>query len=150
MTTIRELLSDPTRLWVPRAAATNRQIDALRKTVGFALPSRYVEFLLESNGGEGELALAPLWLQLFDAEMVARIAGDKFTREFPGLFFIGSNGGLEYIAFDMRGPFPWPIVMVDPIAGLESAEKVADSFDAFIEAIGLSSSPADAQPRSEP
>jgi hypothetical protein len=51
--------------------------------------------------------------------------------------FFGSNGGLESIAFDLRVGPPWPIVMIDQIAGPESAKEIAANMGAFIEAIGI-------------
>lgn len=49
------------------------------------------------------MALSPLWFQLFDVEFAIALAEDASYREaFPGLFFFGSSGGLESIAFDMR------------------------------------------------
>lgn len=56
--------------------------------------------------------------------------------EFPNFVFFGSNGGHEMIAFD-RASETHPIVMVDPIAGPESAVEIALSIADFIMAIGL-------------
>jgi len=56
---------------------------------------------------------------------------------YPGLLFFGSNGGLERIAFDMRSSRPpWPIVMIDPVAGNDSAVPIAHHLEEFVEAIG--------------
>lgn len=139
MKNIKAILSAQGRQWRGKAPATEAEIEELTKAVRFELPPRYLELLRENNGGEGELALSPLWFQLFDIASAIQMADDEFYRsEFDGLFFFGSNGGLESIAFDMRGPSPWPIVMVDCIAGVESAECVAASIEEFVEAIGLS------------
>ena len=50
---------------------------------------------------------------------------------------IGSNGGLETIAFDTRATEPWPIVMYDAVAGNESDVTIAKSMEEFVVAIGL-------------
>ena len=77
---------------------------ALENTVGVSLPSEYLELLRLNNGGEGELALSPLWFQLFDVTSAIALATDDFYKaEFPNIFFFGGNGGLESIGFDMRG-----------------------------------------------
>jgi hypothetical protein len=59
--------------------------------------------------------------------------------QFPSFLFFGSNGGLELLAFDLRSGPPWPIVMIDPIAGPESAEEIAPDLATFVKAIGLES-----------
>lgn len=139
MKTVKDILSAQARKWVGKPPATENEIAELKKAVGFELPHGYVDLLREHNGGDGELSLSPLWFQLWDIAFAIQIATDEFYRlEFDGLFFFGSNGGLESIAFDMRGPLPWPVVMVDCIAGIESAEQVASSIEEFVEAIGLS------------
>ncbi len=55
----------------------------------------------------------------------------------PDFFVFAGNGGLESIAFDLRNGPPFPVVMIDPIAGPESAEQIAPDIVAFIEAIGI-------------
>jgi hypothetical protein len=70
-------------------------------------------------------------------DATAALAGDFETKEFPGLVFFGGNGGLERIALDYRASADPSVVMVDPIAGLESAEKIADTVEDLILAIGL-------------
>ena len=103
------------------------------------LPDELLEFLRFSNGGEGPLALAPLIFVLDNVERIVQSFDDPFLlEEFPDFLFFGGNGGLETIAFDTRGGMtPWPVVMIDQIAGPESAVTIAPSFDAFIEAVGL-------------
>jgi len=137
--TVKQILSDPDREWEGAAPATETEIRALEHVLGARLPSEYVELLRLNNGGEGELALSPLWFQLFDVESVITRASDEFYKtEFPGIFFFGGNGGLESIGFDMRGTQPWPIVAIDCIAGLDSLVTISANISEFIEAIGIS------------
>ncbi len=137
--TVKQILSDPDREWDGAAPASEAEVRALENVLGVPLPSEYVELLRLNNGGEGELALSPLWFQLFDIESAATLASDDFYKaEFPNIFFFGGNGGLESIGFDMRGTQPWPIVAIDCIAGLDSLVTISANMGDFIEAIGIS------------
>lgn len=141
MNSISAMLSSPGRRWDGNSPATQAQILELRKVVEFDLPPSYVELLLACNGGEGELALDPFWFVLFDTGFTQEMATDAFyLSEFKGLFIFGSNGGGETIALDIRGHEPWPVVMMDCIAGMDSIRSVATSIDEFLLPIGLPSS----------
>jgi hypothetical protein len=106
--------------------------------VPVALPKDYVSLLRCTNGGEGPLALPPLYFMLYEAEYASDLNGSTEQRHlFPGFFVFGSNGGLETIAFDTRVAEPWPIVMYDAVAGIESAEPIAKDMGEFIRAIGI-------------
>lgn len=138
MRSVAELLSETGRQWRKVDGASQPQVAELISALPFESPAEYLEFLRYSNGGEGELALEPLWFQLFDVAFAIQLWQDEnYRREYPNLFFFGSNGGLESIAFDMSNPRPWPIVMVDCIAGLESARRISGSIEEFIERVGL-------------
>jgi len=138
MSTVAEILASPERRWTRNAPATDCELAQLRAELPFQVPSEYIEFLRVCNGGEGELALPPLWFQLFDTTFALELwRNDHYRRNFPALFFFGGNGGLESIAIDLRVPDRYPIVMVDCIAGLESAKEIARNMREFIEAIGL-------------
>ena len=91
-----------------------------------------------TNGGEGPLALAPMWFQLYAVkDCIDLCLNQRVLEQFPTFMFFGSNGGLESIAFDLRVGPPWPIVMVDQVAGPESAKEIAPNIGAFIESIGI-------------
>jgi hypothetical protein len=146
---IATLLAQPGRSWdaVPGAAE-----DAIRRLVSLSpvrLPDELLDLLRFSDGGEGELALAPCWFVLDSVAEIVRGLQDPVEREeYPGFVFFGGNGGLERIALDAReGAEPWPVVMIDPIAGAGSAERIASSMADFVDAIGLvlpDDDPADA------
>jgi len=53
-----------------------------------------------------------------------------------GFLIFGSNGGGEYLAFDLRKEAPLPVVMIDMVAGPSSAKLVASDFDAFLGLVG--------------
>lgn len=100
---------------------------------GTQLPTSYKTFLLEANGGAGfigENAYAILWpiedlVELNDAYQI-----DQYAR---GLLLIGSDGGGEGLALDLRSE-TMPVVAV-PFVGmsLELVEPMAASFATFFE-----------------
>ena len=107
------------------------------QAVGTMLPDEYLDLLRHSNG-EGDLCLAPGWFVLSSvAEMIDILNDDFYREQFNGFLFFGGNGGLEMLAFDRRVENGWTIVMIDPIAGPESAETIAADFGEFVRAIGI-------------
>ena len=135
---VEKLLSEPSRDWSARAPASEEAIERLRQHAAVALPEEYLALLRYSNGGEGSLALPPLYFMLYEAEYTNELNRSPDQLElYPGFFVFGSNGGLETIAFDTRGKEPWPIVMYDAVAGTQSAVTIAENMHEFILAIGL-------------
>ena len=127
------------REWRKVEGASSDAIAALKSIAPADLPESYYALLSFSNGGEGPLAVQPLWFQLYPAEETARIERDGTFREFfEGLFVIGGNGGGEALAFDLRRGEPYPLVAFDMtnINLTESVQPVASSFDAALELIG--------------
>jgi hypothetical protein len=102
-------------------------------------PQRYVDLLAYSDGGEGPLPVNPYNLCLDSARAVAeRIESrNNGQADLDGFLIFGGNGGGEYLAFDLRRGSPWPIVTIDMVAGVGSAEVVAPNFDAFHDQIGV-------------
>jgi hypothetical protein len=143
---LREILGHPGREWRGSPPASEEELDLLKSRARAMLPSEYLDLLRFSNGGEGPLALSPLWFQLYSVdECIALCHSDGSTLEqFPTLMFFGGNGGLESIAFDLSVGPPWPIVTVDMIAGLDSVEQIAPNMAAFIDAIGDDTEPSEA------
>jgi hypothetical protein len=136
---VRHILSQPKRDWQAKAPASEAEIAHLQSQARADLPLEYLELLRFSNGGEGPVALPPLWFQLYATKDCIELwhANQQVLERFPTFMFFGSNGGLESIAFDLRVGPPWPIVMIDQIAGPESAKEIAPNIEAFIEAIGI-------------
>lgn len=123
--------------WHAGAPATEAEIEKLTAVVGFDPPARYLDLLRCGNGGEGPLALSPLWLQLWSVEEVVDFS--RFTlyrRRFPGYFFFASNGASENLAMRRSRDGLLEIVTIDITMGIESAEVIATDFDAFVGAIG--------------
>ena len=125
--------------WRKVKGATKVILMELRQISPLGIPEAYFSFLAFSNGGEGPLRVQPLWLQLAPAEEVIRIMQEGDYREFfPELFVIGSNGGGEAIAFDMRAQMSCPLVAFDMTnADLsESIRPIAANFESMVELIG--------------
>jgi hypothetical protein len=118
--------------------ATPVAIQGLSSGSPIQLPSEYLELLRFSNGGEGELAVAPGWFLFWPAEDVIEFnRGYNLSEYLPGFFGFGSNGGGELLAFDTRNGEPLAVVMV-PFIPLDPSEAViiAPDFSTFIRAIG--------------
>ena len=132
-------LTQQGRRWTRVPGATDIEIGRLTRASPVALPQDFLQLLRFSNGGEGDLALPPLMFVLDSVDDIVAGFRDPFLTEyFPGFLFMGGNGGLERIAFDLRGRVPpWPIVMIDPIAGPDSAVQIASDIQSFVAAIGL-------------
>ena len=135
---IRDILQEPARDWTPKPPASEDEIASLRKVVPFELPLEYIELLRYCNGGNGELNARPL---LFCMDSIAAsVEHNELWRkegQYVNFWFIGTNGGLETIGFDLRVGPPWPLVMIDCIAGDDSAEQIASDMSDFIGKIGL-------------
>jgi len=123
--------------WTPNPPATSAEIDKLKAAAPIELPDAYLRILKRYNGGEGEIALPPMWLQLWSVdEVIENLSVEFYRKEFPGYFFFASNGGMESIAMRKSSLGAVEIVMLDAIAGLSSAEVIASDFASFGEAIG--------------
>ena len=125
--------------WMPASPASEDVIASLSGQIGFELPSDYLEFLRFSNGGCGDISVDP-WCfdSLWTAEELVGCNRDYEVAEYcPGFFGIGSSGGGEMFAFDMRKPQPWPVVVV-PFIGMEPdvALPVAPDFRSFVAMFG--------------
>jgi len=126
------------RNWHPAPPATEDDIRRLKLASPVPLPEPLCQLLRQTNGGEGDLALPPLFFVLDNVdEIISGMKDPYLQNEFKNLLFFGGNGGLERIAVDWRQQTqPYSIVMIDPVAGPESAEKIADDIETFIAAIG--------------
>jgi hypothetical protein len=132
-------LSHPGRTWHAAPAASEAQIRELAARAPAPLPRELLDLLRFSNGGEGELGFAPYWFVLDPVEEIIRALWEPLDpAQYEGFVFVGGSGGMELIALDCRGSAePWPVVSIDPIAGLESAARIAPDFRSFVEALGL-------------
>jgi len=72
--------------------ASVENIQNIEKQANFVLPSQYVEFMMEFNGGEGEVG-ENSWLFLFPVEELVSVNEDyRFLMEqIPDYFLIGKD-----------------------------------------------------------
>jgi len=125
------------REWHKQEGATPDQLRELRSVLAIELPDTYWQLLSHSNGGEGPLAVQPCYFQLDSAEDSAGfIKAKPYGDQLDGFHVFGSNGGGEFIAFDLTGASPWPVVYIDMVAGRESARTIAPDFESFLELVG--------------
>lgn len=127
------------RDWVGGDGAKAEELVRLRAVVPSDLPERYLDLLAFSDGGEGPLPVSPYNLCLDPANIVVETfkCHNHGQADLEGFLIFGGNGGGEYIAFDLRGGSPWPVVTIDMVAGGDSAEALAPNFDAFVDLIGI-------------
>jgi hypothetical protein len=117
--------------------ASEEAIAALAHFAGHELPDDYVTFLRCQNGGA--LWYRDVWyLQLWRAEDIPSwSAAYGFTpEEITGALVLGSNGGGEALAFDMREERPdrqYPIYAINFITvGWEEVIRVAPDFRSLL------------------
>lgn len=126
--------------WYPQPPASSEAVEALRTQSGLDLPRAYLAFFEQSNGGDGDLGIAPGWLSLWSIEEVLGLNRDYEVQQWiPGFFGFGTNGGGELLAFDTRTPHPWKIYMI-PFVPMDANDAllVAEDFASFAQAIGRS------------
>jgi len=135
---ISEILTQPGRQWTPNPPAHEDEIAKLQELAPFKLPAEYIELLRFCDGGYGELDAPPLIFCMHSiAESVEHNQMWRKEGEYAGFWFIGGNGGLETIGFDLRRGPQLPIIMIDCIAGDDSAERIANGMAEFVQKIGL-------------
>jgi len=124
--------------WRKAGPASREVIEALKTQATVALPPEYLDFLSQTNGGEGDLAADPGWFAIWPSEEVLENnRGYEILTYLPGFFGFGSNGGGELLAFDMRHGAPYPVVMI-PFIPMEAREArpVAATFAEFRTLLG--------------
>lgn len=114
--------------------ADEAAIRELEVAAGIRLPSEYVAFLRQHDGGEGFVGHAYLILWRLK-ELVELNKAYEIETYVPGLFAFGSDGGGEAFAFDLRATPP--AVVAVPFVGLDLslARPIAADFDSFLLAL---------------
>ncbi len=137
MKSTAELLTEPDRKWRKSPPASDDEIHWFLDHTRFEWPEEFLDLLRFSNGGAGEISLKPQWFVLSSISEIIDSEKDEFlTENYGGFQFFGGNGGLESIAFDLSKLMK-PIVMIDLIAGDDSAIEIASDIKEFIRAIGF-------------
>lgn len=82
--------------------ADEKTITEVENSIGFALPVQYREFMLYSNGAEGELG-ENSYLVLWPIEDIIPLnEAYEVSRYTPRILYFGSDGGDTAYAFDAR------------------------------------------------
>ena len=133
-----KIFEDTTADWSRKAPAPEEAIQALIRGTGLDFPEEYLTLLRYSNGGEGELAVDPLWFSIYPVEEVVELnRGYEIEVYLPGYFAFGSNKGGEALLFDTRKSKPWKVYYA-PFIGMEEDQvlECAANFKEFVRAMG--------------
>ena len=80
---------------------TRSALTDVETRLGIKLPDQYINFMMESNGAEGNIGSS--YLAIWTAEQIAQLNKDYAVNDFtPGLVYFGSDGGGMAYAFDNR------------------------------------------------
>lgn len=125
-------------IWSDKSPSSETSLQNLLADSKLNLPKAYLDYLRESNGGEGDISISPYWLQLWKAEEVIKNNEDYEVKEYvPNFFVIGSSGGGEMIAFKINEPNKWSVYSIPFIPMEEDAAiMIAKNFEEFSKAIG--------------
>ena len=107
-----------------------KDIEKLVESLNFSLPLDYLEFMLNTNGGEG--FIKDSFVRIWKVEELIESNQDYCIDEFiPEIFLFGTNGGPEALAFIKK---TGEIVSV-PFDDLsfDKIEKIGENFDDLIE-----------------
>jgi len=121
-----------------KKGAHNDVIINTSSQLDFILPDDYLEFIRESNGGEGIIGERH-YLSLWKIEELAKLNKDYDTEIYaPGYLIFGSDGGGTAYAFDKANgnivSFQFVGMMLE-----DEPNLWGNSFTAFLENLSLSS-----------
>ena len=125
--------------WTLRAPASIQALASLRAAVSFQLPAAYLDLLQVSNGGEGDLAVDPHWVELFTAEDVMTANRRLDSQELARGFLCIGESGVELIAIDCRHAPLCPVVSMPDPPDPAKLRSLAANVEAFVEFLGIES-----------
>jgi hypothetical protein len=115
----------------PADASAIRQFET---DFGVALPEDYARFLSDMNGGEGFIGDA--YVILWSVETLIELNRSYQVADYaPGLLLIGSDGGGEAFAFDLRTDVKSIMSIPFVGTGLNAARPIAPTFEMFLRAL---------------
>lgn len=129
-----QLLEAIASKWYKRVSATEAQLQQLEREAGVRLPEDYRQFLLWSNGGEGQLRFS--YLSLWPVEELLQLNADYGVKHYlPGIFIIGSDSGSKAYGLDYRHNASAPSLISVPFGDLDpsSVTVLGTSFREGIE-----------------
>jgi len=104
-------------------------IEEVEKELKIKFPPDYIDFMLKTNGGEGNIG-EESYLRLWKIEVLIESNEDYLVNEFaPGLLIIGSDGGGTAYGYDFREEFP-KLIEVDFI-GMDIDNPNYNTYDFF-------------------
>ena len=102
---------------------------------GVNLPQNYIDFMIEHNGGEGDIGES--WLVLYMMEELKEINDDYNVHEYlPNHIIIGSNGGEEFLGINSDGKYfivPSTFEMDEVTIICDDIKKLSDTVNQFWE-----------------
>ena len=109
--------------------ATDTQIIALEDQLGVQLPKDYKDFLKFTNGCDG-------WVNEFvvnfePVDKVYESTQETCDEFFPGMIYIGTNGGGEMFVIDARS-VPYQFGLLPCIGDMDDFIPLGDTFERFI------------------
>lgn len=121
--------------WRREPPATQAQVEVLQASLPFTLPTEYIQFLLFSNGADGEISAQPYWCIIVPAqEVIEHHEGYAVPENLPGYFAFGTSGGGELLTFKIdEDPMP---VYAFRCLELNDALLVADNFLDLVRMLG--------------
>lgn len=124
---IQDVLKD----WQLNKGAPKEAIQAAIAALGQSLPSDYLQFIGEHDGGEG--FIGDSFLILWRSAELATFNREYEVEQYaPGIVLFGSDGGGEGYGFDAREA-TMPIVRI-PFIGMDLryATRIAEDFNSFL------------------
>lgn len=115
--------------------ASEQELAAIRALAPSSIRDELERFYLKHNGAERSFDDVDYGVDRFDSlriDDIARVTDPEtrssLDRGFPGFWVIGSDGGGQLVAYDMREALQWPIVLILPGDG-ESPLVLAKDLD---------------------
>jgi len=121
-----------------KKGANNDVIKNTSSQLDFILPDDYLEFIHESNGGEGIIGKMQ-YLSLWEIEELTKLNKDYDTEIYaPGYFIFGSDGGGTAYAFDKTNGNIVSFQFIGMV--MEDEPKLwGNNFTVFLENLSVSS-----------
>ena len=115
-----------------QSGASSEQLCGVELKLGVVFPHEYKNFMLRSNGAEGDIGNS--YLALWSIEEIIPLNESYAVNEFaPGLLIFGSDGDGTAYAFDTRSE-SMPIVAVEFIGmNLNEVVLCGRTFHGFLE-----------------
>lgn len=114
-------------------SADEKEIMEVENRIGVKLPIQYKEFMLYSNGAEGELG-ENSYLVIWPIEEIISLNEAYSVNQYtPGILYFGSDGGDIAYAFDIRNENISIIEIPFESIHIEDAQLCAYDFIDFIE-----------------